>query len=78
MRIKAKHIIDAVKKLKGNKNINPINRITEERDLPHISTASAEIQARHDKLMDRGDHPEQAARRLGFTTLEKPSKKPTK
>lgn len=69
MRIKARHILDKVKQLKGNKNINPINKVNEG-ELPHISTAPQDIQNRWEKMVDRGDHPEQAANRLGHTTNE--------
>lgn len=65
---KAKKISDLVKNLKGKRNI-PI-RMAEEKELPHISTASEDIQDRHNKMMDRGDHPETAARRLGYTTMD--------
>jgi len=71
MRIKAKQIIDKLKELKGKRNVNPIKKITEETDRPHISTAPQHIQDKHDKMMDRGDHPEQAAKKLGYTTLDR-------
>jgi hypothetical protein len=91
MRPKAEKVTERIKKDKrSTKNVNPISMremvefykikiregyINKPNGKPHISTASEEIQARFDKLVDNGMHPEQAAKQLGHTTLDKPSTK---
>lgn len=71
---KASKIIEKIKTIKGKKNINPVKKVNEEKEAPHISTAPRDIQDKWEKMVDRGDHPEQAARRLGHTTKDSNNK----
>jgi len=71
---KASKIIEKIKTIKGKRNVNPIKKVNEAKELPHISTASEEKQATWEKMVDRGDHPEQAANRLGHTTIDPKTK----
>ena len=43
---KASKIIEKIKTIKGKRNVNPIKRVNEAKELPHISTASENIQTK--------------------------------